>query len=265
MADGMIIRRGGGAGATLVIMTADHEAMLPASAKEDTIAVICAGSGTVYVQEAIPEAAEGDIWITAEDKVYDINLVKKGSIMIGIGNVYQYTEGEWTEKDAYIFRDGKWQHVWNKVLYENGKLTGKVEHFEMLSPTTCKVTYGDSYIQCMTKAGSASEVYAVFGPVDLTDMTTLTANGTYPKAMESTIYAVLAVAKGSEASFTDTVTDDETIVKNTVKGNKTGQAFEMQLDVSGLAGEYYVFIGTNTAGSAWSNARTVNFTALKGA
>ena len=264
MADGMIIRRGGGAGMALNIIGVEHAALIPQSPREDTIAVIGAGSGTAYVQEAIPEAAEGDIWITPEDKVYDINLVKKGSILIGIGNVYRFQEGEWKDAEAYIFRDGKWQHVWNKVLYKNGKMTERVEHQDMLSPTTCKVTYGDSYIQCVTKAGKASEVYAVFGPVKLTDITTLIASGTYPVAQGGTTYAVLAVAKGSDASFTDKETTDEHSVKNTVNGNKAGQEFEIQLDVSGLTGDHYVYIGTNTAGGAWANTRYVNFTALKG-
>lgn len=261
----MIIRRGGGAGAALKVMAVSSAAALPASAKEDTIAIITDSIGALYVQEAFPEAGAGDIWITPEDTMFNVNLSKKGSIMIGIGNVYQYTAGEWIEKHAYIYRDGKWQFIWNKVLYDSGKFTGKIAHLELLSPTTCKVTYGDSYIQCVTKSGSASEVYAVFGPVDLTDITTLEASGTYPKAQDGTTYAVLAVATGSDASFTDDATDGETIVKDTVKGNSAGKAFELQLDVSGLTGNHYVYIGTNTAGGAWANTRYVNFTALKGA
>jgi hypothetical protein len=265
MGDGVISRRGGGSGAAMNIMTVAKAWLLPASAKEDTLAVVGVSPDTIYVQEAIPDGTDFDIWVTPEDKVYDINLAKKGSLLIGIGNVFQFMDGQWSEVDAYIFRDGKWQYVWNKVLYENGKVTGKVEHFDMLSPSTCKVTYGESYIQFVTKAGSASEAYAVFGPIDLTDMTTLTANGNYPKAMDTTIYSVMGVADNAEASFTDSDTEGEYTVKNTVKGNKAGQTFELQLDVSALTGEWYIYIGTNTAGGKWSNARTVNFTALKGA
>lgn len=273
MADGLIIRRGGSGGAKLNVITAPVLQALPVSAKEDTIAVITSGSGILYVQEAPPEAQEGDIWITPEDTVFDINLAKTGSILIGLGNVYQYTEGAWAEVQAYIFRDGKWQHVWNKTFYESGKLTGKVAHTELLSPITCKVTYGDSAIQCVTKAGSASEVYAVFGPVNLTNMTTLTANGTYPKKQDGTTYAILAVAADSNASFTDEMASGNTqtgnsgeyIVKDTVKANSAGKAFELQLDVTNLKGEWYVYVGTNTAGGKWTNTRYVNFTALKGA
>ena len=265
MADGLIIRRGGGSGTTINIISAQQTAMLPASAKEDTIAVIGSGFGAVYVQEAIPAVvAEGDIWITPEDKVFDINLAKKGSILIGVGNVYQYIQGEWCDVDAHIFRNGRWQQVWNKVLYSNGKMSGRVAYFEKLSPTTCKVTYGDSYIQCVTKAGSASEVYAVFGPVDLTYMSSLEVTGTFPKAQNGTTYAVLAVSKSADASFTDAATDGEYIEKMTVKDNKAGLGFGMPMDISALDGEWYVYIGTNTAGGNWANARTVNFTELKG-
>lgn len=277
MADGLIIRRGGsGGGAKLNVINVFSANLLPTqaqNAKEDTIAVIASEMGNLYVQGTTPEAQEGDIWITPEDTVFDVNLAKTGSILISIGCVYQYTEGAWEEKQAYIFRDGKWQHVWNKTFYESGKLTGKVTHTEMLSPTTCQVTYGDSAIQCVTKAGSASEVYAVFGPVNLTDMTTLTANGTYPKKQDGTTYAILAVAAVGDASFTDekaagnslTGNSGEYIVKDTVKANSAGKAFELRLDVTNLKGEWYVYVGTNTAGGKWTNTRYVNFTALKGA
>ena len=264
MADGLIIRRGGSAGTAVNVITEGHKLLLPTTAKKDTIGVIGSTPNTVYVQQAPPDGSERDIWITPEDSVYDINLAKKGSLLIDIGNVYQYIQGEWIEKDAYIFRDGEWLHVWNKVFYDNGKMTGKVAHLDSLTPSGCKVTYDESHIQCVTKSGSASEVYAVFGPVDLTEMNTLATNGTYPKAQNGTTYAVLGVANSEYASFTDEDTADEYIVKDTVKDNKAGKAFALQLDVSGLTGYYYVFIGTNTAGGAWANTRYVNFMTLKG-
>lgn len=265
MADGLIIRRGGSAGTALNVIFHTRANYLPVNVKEDTIAVICSEVGTTYVQEDIPDGTESDIWITPIDMVFTVNLAKKGTILISVGNVYQYTEGEWVYRDAYIFRDGKWQYIWNKVIYENGKITENTEHLEMLSPATCTVTYGTSYIQCVTKSGSASEVYAVFGPIDLTDITTLIASGTYPKAQSGTTYAVLAVSTQSNTSFTDDMLIlGDSSVKDTVKDNSAGKAFEVQLDVSGLTGDYYVYIGTNTAGGAWSNTRYVNFTALKG-
>lgn len=113
MADGLIIRRGGSAGAALQVMAVSSAAALPASAKESTIAIITSTAiGAVYAQAGMPTtASNGDVLITADNAAHTVNMAAKGAVMVSIGACYQMTGGAWNKMDAYVYRGGAWQAV----------------------------------------------------------------------------------------------------------------------------------------------------------
>lgn len=258
---GMIIRRGGGGTASLHVIAVSGKDALPETAGSDTIAVVTDTEiNEVYAQPMTPENAKtGDIWISRDEAAYSVNLTRTGSVIVEIGSIRQFDGTEWIARTAYIYED-TWINTWDQVFYELGRITTRIPLIEKKTPSTCTISYLEQAIECVTKAGSVSEVYAVFGPVDLTEMTKITATGVFPKTRGGTTYAVLFAAQAEDASYADA----EVIKRFTIVDSTAGDPFSIELDVSSLDGEYYVYAGTDTNGGDWVNARYVDIKTLKG-
>ena len=114
MADGLIIRRGGGsAGAALNMIAVSDAAALPASTKENTIAIVTDVTiGAIYAQEGMPTgASDGAVLITPDCAAYAANMAATGAVLVKIGACYQQIAGAWNKKEAYIYQGSAWQAV----------------------------------------------------------------------------------------------------------------------------------------------------------
>ena len=113
MGDCYITRRGGGSGGlNFGIETYASELLLPASAAENTIAVITDTAMTGYVisinTPVSPE--EGMVWIkTGTNDVVSLNALKKDALMVYITGGSQYISGAWVGKTIMVYQSGSWK------------------------------------------------------------------------------------------------------------------------------------------------------------
>jgi hypothetical protein len=108
-----------------------------------------------------------------------------------------------------------------------------------------------SYASVAGKASSVQYAYLRLGPIDLTDVKTVGADISVVTS-SGTTRSVLFVSKGAnDRSWTSGVI---TSIGSASNANTTHAL--RTLDVSGLSGEYYIYAGTDSNNSSWSNART---------
>lgn len=124
MSEGYIIG-GGGSALNFKVIAVSSELLLPATAKENTIAVITDTAITAYVfAPAEPEApTDGTVWFAIGTSSFtSFNAIKKNSLWVYPTNCKQYVSGAWAQKTAYTWMREKW-NVWKspvKQLYWNG-------------------------------------------------------------------------------------------------------------------------------------------------
>lgn len=147
-------------------------------------------------------------------------------------------------------------------FYESGVFGEACPHSASVTPSSASVAYGEDYIRCTTSTSDASEVYVVFGPVSLDDLSYIVAHGVYRSSFSNaTQQAVVFAAAGADASYADAAAISTVINKNAAAGDE----YDIVLDVSALEGTYYLYAGTHTNGSAWSNVRKIDLTSVTGA
>lgn len=147
-------------------------------------------------------------------------------------------------------------------FYEAGVFGEACPHFDSVTPSGAYVRYEADYILCRTSMSAASEVYVVFGPISMDDLSYIVMNGTYQSSLDNaTQQAVVFAAAGADASYADAAAIAKAINKNASAGDE----YEIVLDVTALEGSYYLYAGTHTNGSTWSNVRKINITSVTGA
>lgn len=118
MSEGYIIG-GGGSDLNFKVIAVASELLLPATAKENTIAVITTAAITSYVfsSTAPTSPAEGMVWFaTSTASTVGFNAIKKNSLWVYPTGCQQYVSGAWVSKTAKTYRDGAWQD-WSTYLY----------------------------------------------------------------------------------------------------------------------------------------------------
>lgn len=94
---------------------------LPATAKENSIAVITDNPITYWIMsdiEPVSVVAENVVWIqTGTDSDVAFNAIKKNMFFARPMNVYQYIDGEFENKEAWIYRGNSWIQFSNEYLY----------------------------------------------------------------------------------------------------------------------------------------------------
>ena len=121
MSEGYIIGGGGGA-LNFRVIAVSSELLLPATAKENTIAVITDTAITSYVfsSTAPTSPAVGMVWFaTGTASTVGFNAVKKNGLWVYPTGCQQYVSGAWVSKTAQTYQNGAWQN-WRTYLYANG-------------------------------------------------------------------------------------------------------------------------------------------------
>lgn len=102
---------GGGGGLNFSVKAYASESSLPASASENTIAVITETAITGWVADVKEPGSptDGIVWIKVgtESKV-PFNALRRNVIAIYPVSVLQYTNGEFANMDAYIYKNSTW-------------------------------------------------------------------------------------------------------------------------------------------------------------
>lgn len=133
MAKGFKCGAGGGGGSLLLTVNAyASEDAIPATAAENTVAVITATNITSWTfSPTEPESpAEGMVWaVVGLTGKLVFNALKKNGIVLYPVSARQYIGGAWADKPAKIFQDGAWVDWWIEgTLYDRGtddpELTG---------------------------------------------------------------------------------------------------------------------------------------------
>lgn len=252
---------GGDGGFNFSVKAYSSEASVPTTAAENTIAVITSTAIPSYVfsstQPTSPSA--GMVWIMVGSSGDGFNaLGGKNTLNVYPLIIQQYVNSTWVVKASKIYQNGKWKSLFDGVFLNGGTLTKAYPHTEKKVPSGSAVKYESDGIYCYTVAKSVSEIYAVFGPVDLSDVKTLRADGQNLYTKDGTVTHVLFVATSNSASYTGakaiaTYRNDSAVAQN---------KFSQTLNVSHLTGNHYIFIGTHTMGAVWGNQRSVKYTKL---
>lgn len=122
MSEGYIIG-GGGSALNFKVIAVSSELLLPATAKENTIAVITDTAITSYVfsVSAPTSPAEGMVWFaTGTASTVGFNATKENGLWVYPTGCQQYVSGEWVQKAVKTYRDSAWVDWWNGYLYDSG-------------------------------------------------------------------------------------------------------------------------------------------------
>jgi len=236
---------GGGGGLNFTVKAYKSLDVRPASAAENTIAVI--------TDTAIPEWAisslepdvqlSGMLWIySGTSGAVQFNALKKNSIVIFPGSVMQFVDGAWKYVDAYIFQNGQWIQfalAWNGYYFDNGEQHSNItggwtsDGYKYYNYTMKASTLGATLGTRSSGANTASMI-GTANPVDLTNV--------------DTIYITVDTTHGS--SFFKVMSSKELSADDLSIGLSVG---ELTIDVSGLTGSYYLAIAS-AGGSTIPNA-----------
>lgn len=222
----------------------------PTSHRQNTIWVSTSTAITSWefspTEPATP--AEGMVWlVTGTTSKISFCAAKKNCIQISLMAARQFVDGTWTNVEAKIYQDGTWKDVAGAYIYRDGISFVSDADYTLNGST---VTWGADAIATGTKAGAISEAYAVFGPILLDDIDTLTMTAAFTDKTSGTHNHVLFVSKSPSAGYSKAAA----IVKKDASVSK--ETIVVELSVAQLTGEYYVYAGQHTSGSAWENQRT---------
>jgi hypothetical protein len=205
------------------------------------------------------EPAEGLVWFaTGKASTAAFNALKKNAVMVYPLYAKQFVSGQWVGVKAQIYMDGDWRSLFSGLIYEAGAFY--TEHAAYLVPETAPVEETASAIVLSTVKAKNSEVYKVFGPVPLDDISTLAMTSAFTDSVTGAHRRVLYVAASANVGRSGAAK-----IKEESVSSKWTESAVTSLDVSDLTGEYYVYAGTNTDGSAWDNSRVISITKLTGA
>lgn len=134
--------------------------------------------------------------------------------------------------------------------YNRGTFADGVAYTAVVTPSNATVTEGTESFNMKSPSSSKFEMYLRIGKVDLTFVNKLTLLYSCSTSIGS-VRGCIFVSKSEITAFADaesitTASDTDSVTNKTI-----------ELDVSDLTGEYYIYSGTNSNGASWSNSRTV--------
>ena len=245
----MIINAVSGGGMDDLRLTILTGATEPDSAKAGTVWVKTTEKITSwYISPDQPSALDpGRLLLVAADKGREVAFGRKNKAALHLAFASLCRGGDWRPVEASLYGDNSWLPFSVVSLYRNGNV--KTIEKKVVNGT---VTAGTDAITVKTNGGKAGEAYAMFGPLTLSGVTTISMRAKSTDKNKN-VYFALMIAKGDA---TRTTAELKTETEITDK-----EEHIITLDVSDKSGNgWYIFAGINTAGGAWSNARTANVT-----
>lgn len=245
-----------------IVAYASEEALLAAVPAENTIGVITTTDISGWAMGDYPdpswEMPEGFLYINIKASSYnssdlDFGLLKKGNeICIAPISAKQYVSGTYVDVTCKSYQNGAWEDWWNGEIYDSGVFY--IGHSNSVSNGT--VTYEAEHILFATTASSVAEVYEMFGPFDLARFNNISAIFTNATSnINATACIFVSPNTGANRSSATAIIETD-MAKDT-------RNLEVSLDVSSILDTCYVYVGTNTVGSKWTNARNVYVTHIE--
>ncbi len=223
-----------------------------------------AGAAINFLIEKLEKGASavGMVWITyALNAPASFNAFQKNELKVYPIRAKQYTGGSWVYRDALIQNDSGWRHLTAAELYDYGALYTDLLQYK--TPDGATVEEEDSYLDLKTVAGSTSEVYAVFGPIRLDHIETLTLRcECYGSSANYNHIIALYTSPNPAIGYAGAAAIATTEWTATASKPDSGD-LELSLDVSGLSGLHYIYAGTNTRGATWANQRKMRLYSVK--
>lgn len=238
---------GGGDDLRLTILTGTTE---PSSAKNGVVWVKTTEKITSwYISPDQPSALDpGRLLLVAADKGSNVSFGRKNKAALHLAFASLCRGGDWRPVDASFYSGGSWLPLSTVSLYKNG--IGAAANKKVVNGT---VTAGTNAITVKTTGGGkAGEAYAVFGPLTLSGVTTVSMRAKSTDKTTNVYFALMA----SQTDATRTTAELKTETEITDK-----EEHIITLDVSDKSGNgWYIYAGINTAGMGWSVARTADVT-----
>lgn len=227
MAIGRTNAGGGGSSLNFKVIAVSSELLLPATAKENTIAVITTTPITSYVfsSTAPTSPAEGMVWfVTGTASTVGFNAVKKNGLWVYPTGCQQYVSGAWVSKTAKTHKGGAWVDWWNGDLYNSGNEYDFVTGGWGSSGTVTK------HATSITVTGASTFPTAYTNEkIDLSRYSTLAINVT---AVQKVQYGI-TLAVGTKKIYATDASRIAFLDSDMVVGINT-------LDVSSINGAYYI-------------------------
>lgn len=242
------ISSGGSGGLNFEVKAYASESALPASASENSIAILTTDEMSSWVMSpAEPESpAEGMVWmLTGASSAVGFNAITENALQIYPLSASQYRSGSWVNVNAKSFQNGSWVDWWIPgTLFFEGidgtDLTGGWKSYDWSA--------GSGY----TKITETIEITADGMSVDL-DTATHTNHSTFigtTNMIDLTDYSLLKMEfSGASVSTAGTGAVQARVYKDAGYTSvasadvlSTGGAFtgSVEIDVSGLSGEHYI-------------------------
>lgn len=238
---------GGGVGLNFTVKAYMSVDALPASASENTIAVI---TDTAVSEWAFSVAEPyykppGMLWIhSGATGSVSFNALRKNAIVVFPGSTMQFVDGLWKYLDAYIFQNGRWVKfalAWNGYYFENGEQHSNItggwtsDGYKYYNNKMIAGTVGAT-LGTRTSGSSGDCMIGTANPVDLTNVDTIHIN----------VETKSGVCMFNVMASKELKADDLSV--NLSVG-------EVTIDVSGLTGSYYLAI-VSAYTSGYGNAYT---------
>ena len=188
---------------------------------------------------------EGIVWFavgTASTVAF--NALKENSVMVYPMSAKQYVSGAWVDKTAKSYLNGAWADwfVWNGQLYQSGnEFTNETGGWyaanegSLTESTIASIARNEDSMVLTVTGGRKSAMLASRKPIDLTDFDLVTFEGLLHPGTATTdkpAYGYLYAYKDNGGTLTNAARAD-------IKASKTAQT--ITLNVSGLAGEHYIY------------------------
>lgn len=212
----------------------------PASPSENTIWINTDVPVSGYEFSATAPAApvQGMVWVTTgTSSNVEFNALKKNGIKVYPLSAKQYIDGAFVGVEAKSYQDGRWVEWWTNELYTPGTewehITGgwKVSEWRYSSQSYsagAAITTEQADGLRIVQPESTSGAFITELPVDLTNYSRIVADITNVANME----VMLAVC--------DTIGTYS--MTSAVVSNKTTNGGTLSIDVSGLSGNYFVYL-----------------------
>lgn len=227
---------GGGAGLNFTVKAYKSLDAVPASAAENTIAVITETAISEWSISSVEPDVQmpGMLWIySGKSGAVRFNALKKNAIVIFPGSVMQFVNGAWAYVDAHIFQNGQWIQfalAWNGYYFDNGEQHNSITGGwtsdgykywgNTMKPGTLDATLGTR-----SDGANTASMIGTANPVDLTNVDTI----------YLTVDTVYGTSQFRVMASKEVGADDLSI------GLSVG---ELTVDVSSLTGSYYLAVAS---------------------
>lgn len=190
------------------------------------------------VERTDADTKNGTVWVSANSaSPVSFNTLKKNTIMVYPGDVFQYEDGAWVKKNALFFQNGGWQTVWDGTLFDYGN-----EYTDYTGGFVYKKNGGNGLTVRKNTDGSVSLIppggentgrgmYYTANKIDLTNYTALY------------FYGIIWNYEGNRAGigvYSDIGDAVDSYRVSFMSGYRDTQNTEHILDISGLSGSFHI-------------------------